>query len=130
MTGTVTVLVVAALLAVIISAVRRAEPGIGGVISVSVTVWLCFVAGAYAVCFKDGLSDITDGRISEILPYLLKSAGIGFLTATVSDICTDLGERSIASAVMTAGKLGILTVCLPLIRKILDTATGYINGQV
>ncbi len=128
MTDVIAVSAAAVILALIISAVKKTEPGIGGVLSVFLTVWLIAVAASLALYFKNGLSGIGEGRIGEYLPYVLKSVGIGFLSQTAADICTDANERSAASGILTAGKLGILTVCLPLIKRILETAIGYING--
>lgn len=128
MTDVIAVSAAAVILVLIISAVKRTEPGIGGVLSVFLTVWLISVAASLALYFKNGLSDIGKGVVGEYLPYVLKSVGIGFLSQTAADICTDANERSAASGILTAGKLGILTVCLPLIKRILDTAMGYING--
>ncbi|MBR6921915.1 MAG: hypothetical protein IKH51_06945 [Clostridia bacterium] len=128
MTDVIAVSAAAVILALIISAVKKTEPGIGGVLSVFLTVWLIAVAASLALYFKNGLAGIGEGRIGEYLPYVLKSVGIGFLSQTAADICTDANERSAASGILTAGKLGILTVCLPLIKRILETAIGYING--
>ncbi len=128
MTDVIAVSAAAVILALIISAVKKTEPGIGGVLSVFLTVWLIAVAASLALYFKNGLAGIGEGRIVEYLPYVLKSVGIGFLSQTAADICTDANERSAASGILTAGKLGILTVCLPLIKRILETAIGYING--
>lgn len=118
----------AVILVLIISAIKKTEPGIGGVLSVFVTVWLVFVSASAALYFKNGLAGVGAGAVGEYLPYVLKSVGIGFLTQTAADICTDANERSAATGIQTAGKLGILTVCLPLIKRILDAAIGYING--
>ena len=128
MTDVIAVSAAAVVLVLIISAVKKTDPGIGGVLSVFLTVWLISVAASLALYFKNGLSDIGKGVAGEYLPYVLKSVGIGFLSQAAADICTDANERSAASGILTAGKLGILTVCLPLIKRILDTAMGYING--
>ena len=118
----------AVILVLIISAVKKTEPGIGGILSVLITVWLSFIAASAALYFKNGLDSFGAGSVREYLPYVLKSVGIGFLSQTAADICTDAGERSAATGILTVGKLGILTVCLPLIKRILDAALGYING--
>lgn len=117
--------VAAVVLALIISSLRRIEPGISGVLSVCATVWLLFIIAQGAVYLKNGFAD-TSG-INAYMPYILKSAGIGFFAQTAADICTDAGERSAGAKIMTIGKLGILTVCLPLVKGLLDTALGYIG---
>ena len=128
MTDVAAVSAAAVILVLIISAIKKTEPGIGGILSVLITVWLVFIAASLAHYFKNGLTGIGEGKVGEYLPYVLKSVGIGFLSQTAADICVDANERSAASGIITAGKLGVLTVCLPLIKKILETALGYING--
>ena len=118
----------AVVLVLITSAIKKAEAGIGGVLSVIITLWLVFISAAAALYFKNGLSGVGTGSVGEYMPYVLKSVGIGFLSQIAADICTDAGERSAATGIQTLGKLGILTVCLPLIKRILETAVGYING--
>ncbi len=128
MTEAAAVCILAASLALLISAVKRIEAGIGGILSVLLSVWLVFLIVQGFLYIKNGLTvPATDG-INEYLPYIFKSAGIGFIAHTAADICKDSGEASAGLKILTAGKLGILTVCLPLIKGVLNTALGYING--
>lgn len=62
---------------------------------------------------------------SGIDPYadvMLRAIGIALLTRICGDVCRDTGEGAVASGVELAGKLAILTLCLPLIREILGYA--------
>ena len=117
----------AAVLALIVSVIKRTEAGVGGVLSVLISVWLIYFIVQGIIYLKNGMS-VSDKYISAYLPFILKSAGIGFISQTAADICRDSGEISAGNKIVTAGKLGILTVCLPLIKQLLDTALGYING--
>lgn len=128
MSDVVAVSAAAVILVLIISAVKKTEPGIGGVLSVFLTVWLIFIAASSALFIKNGLTGIVPSSVGEYFPYVLKSVGIGFLSQIAADVCADAGERSAATGIQTAGKLGILTVCMPLIKRILEAAIGYING--
>ncbi len=130
MSSVVPVCAAAALLALLISSVRRTEPGVGGAMSAAVTVWLSFLIAAGAVYMYGEFSGLSDSGFSEYAPYVLKCAGIGFFCQTAAEICVDSGERAVGSKIMTAGKLGMLAVCLPLVKELLQTALGYINGRV
>ena len=55
---------------------------------------------------------------------LLKVFGISLTIETVSDICRDQGETSIASKVELAGKAEILILCIPLIQRVLEIIKG------
>ncbi len=60
------------------------------------------------------------GELSELGEAALKIIGIGYIFGICADVCTDLGERSLASAVNFAGRIEILTVVLPYFKKILE----------
>ncbi len=120
----------AAALALLIPFVRRAEPGIGGVMSAGVTLWLSFLLTASAACLYGQFGVFRDGAVGEYAPYMLRCAGIGFFCRAASDVCRDSGEASVGDRILTAGKLGMLAVCAPLIKELLERALGYINGAV
>ncbi len=115
------------LIALTVSFIRSTEPKIGAAVSAAVSVLLLFLLADKGAAVKSALSGVAGGRLAEYSPYILKSVCIGFFTQTAYDVCSDSGERGIASKVLTAGKLGILAVCLPLIKALLDTALGYIQ---
>ena len=53
---------------------------------------------------------------------VLKALGVAILVQIASDICRDCGENSAAMGVEMIGKLEILILCLPMIKKIISTA--------
>lgn len=128
MTDVLAVSAAAAALALIASAVKRAEPGAGGMLSAALSVWIAFLTVRGIVWLKNGVAAEIPYGLSGYLPYVFKCAGIGFFSQTAADVCADAGERSAGGRIVTLGKLGILTVCLPLIKSILEAALGYING--
>lgn len=127
MNGLTAVIGAVTVTALTVSFIRNTEARTGAVLSAAVTVFMLFLITNEALNVKNALSGIADGRIGEYAPYIMKSVCIGFFTQTAYDVCCDSGERGIASKVLTAGKLGILTVCLPLIKSIFDTALGYVK---
>ncbi len=127
MTDVFAVSAAAVVLVMIITAIKRTEPGVGGVLSVFLTVWLSYIAVELIINLREGFSLAGDNGVREFLPYVFKAAGIGFLTQTTADVCADMGEGSVGSKIVMMGKLGILTVCLPLIKHILEAALGYIK---
>ena len=65
------------------------------------------------------LSLLDDNR--ELLEYaalVLKATGIAILAQICADICKDAGHASLGDAVMLAGKLEIVLLCLPIIKII------------
>ena len=53
---------------------------------------------------------------------ILRALGVALLVEICADICRDCGENSAASGVQLIGKLEILILCLPMIKKIIGTA--------
>ena len=53
---------------------------------------------------------------------ILRALGVALLVQIASDICRDCGENSAAAGVELIGKLDILILCLPMIKKIITTA--------
>lgn len=54
-------------------------------------------------------------------PYftlVLKSTGVGILTATTADICRDVGEGALAGKVEMAGRVAILLFCIPMMKQL------------
>ncbi|MBO5938186.1 MAG: hypothetical protein J6Q82_01630 [Clostridia bacterium] len=67
-----------------------------------------------------------DGSGSRYMELMLRALGLSFLTALCADLCRDCGESSIAGGVEMAGKLSIVTLCLPLVREILEMASAIL----
>jgi len=83
-----------------------------------------------------GLSRPLISYISSLLsssaaaPYaeiLLRALGVAILTETVSGICRECKETSVASYLEIAGRLEILILCLPLMEEILESVKGLLS---
>jgi len=78
-------------------------------------------------CFSDTLDKVREifsvaGEGDELFgagEYLMKILGIGYLSGICSDVCRELGEAGIASAVTTVARLEAVAVLLPLISEII-----------
>ncbi|MBQ7380717.1 MAG: stage III sporulation AC/AD family protein [Clostridia bacterium] len=67
---------------------------------------------------------------SAAAPYaeiLLRALGVAILTETVSGICRECKETSVASYLEIAGRLEILILCLPLMEEILESVKGLLS---
>ena len=64
---------------------------------------------------------------SEYVETILKGLGIVILTQICSDVCRDSGEGTLATHIETVGKVELLLLCIPLIEKILATATKLLQ---
>ena len=57
--------------------------------------------------------------VKDVGEYLLKILGIGYLSGICSDVCRELGEGGIASAVITVARIESLAVISPLIIEVM-----------
>ena len=65
-------------------------------------------------------------EIAEYALILLKGLGIAYITAITGEICRTSGEGTLAGYVETVGKAELILLCLPLLRKLTETAFRYI----
>lgn len=114
----------AALVGVFLSFILSAMGYRGGrLVSVAASVMLfMFAAGGIGEILSE-LSWISDSAgLGEIAEAALKIVGIGYVAGICYDICLDMGERGVASAVLTVGRVEILLVSTPVISDMLMLA--------
>jgi stage III sporulation protein AD len=58
-------------------------------------------------------------EIERGVTYILKIVGVSYVFGVSSDVCREIGEGGIASAMLTAGRVEILLLSLPVFREIL-----------
>ncbi len=58
---------------------------------------------------------------------LLKISGIAFVTQIGSDVCKDSGSAVLATGVELAGKVVIISLCLPLLRGVVEMAAAMVS---
>lgn len=54
---------------------------------------------------------------------MLKALGIAYISYIGCEVCKSVGESSLSSALELAGKIGIVIICIPVIRQILGWST-------
>ena len=58
---------------------------------------------------------------------LIKALGVGILCQISGDVCSALGEGSVASALELAGTLEILALALPIAAELINTARTLVS---
>lgn len=61
-----------------------------------------------------------DGIDEEYAVAMLKIVGVGYAFGICSDVCRDLGQTSLAGAVCLFGRVEILVISLPFIKRIVE----------
>ena len=92
---------------------------LGVLFTVCAAVWF---AMGYVLNIIDAFEPLVEeaGVDGEYFEILLKALGITYLTSTAEEYCRQCGENAIASQVDLIGRLGIITVSLPLFRAVSD----------
>ncbi len=89
------------------------------------------------IALTDSLMNVSDsvdemmnlaGIEKENVSILMKALGICVVTQFTADICYDNSSSSLAAAVELAGKIGALTLALPMLKSVAQLAIGLING--
>lgn len=82
-----------------------------------------------------GMGRLTEGldisyfgeEVGEAALLLLKIIGISYVFGTAADVCRELGEGGIASAMLVVGRVEILLLILPVLREIIGLGTEYMK---
>jgi hypothetical protein len=67
--------------------------------------------------FSSVLGLLPDGEIGEAAECALRAVGLGYVFGFTSEVCTSLGEGTIASTVTTLGKIEIFALAIPYFEK-------------
>ena len=75
------------------------------------------------VLYIGELFDMLPGVGEENREYavaMLKMVGVGYAFGICSDVCRELGEGTLGSTVCLLGRVEILLICLPFIKRIIE----------
>ncbi len=67
------------------------------------------------------------GELEEAALLLLKIVGISYVFGISADVCREMGESGVASAMLTVGRVEILLLILPTLRKIIGLGIEYMK---
>ena len=70
----------------------------------------------------------TYGVPSELLTVLIKLTGIVYLVQFAADACRDASESAIAGRVELAGRIMIVSLCIPCIKQAMDMIARLMEG--
>lgn len=84
--------------------------------------------GVCVLCIGDVIDMIPGlGNIQkEYTVAMLKMVGVGYAFGICSDVCRELGETSLAGAVCLFGRVEILVISLPFIKRIVEKGVELI----
>ena len=117
------------LTAVIYSFLRNNRPEIAPLAALGgASVILIIIGGRFLEIF-DGADNIMglSGIGKENASILLKALGVFVVSQFAADICYDNSCSSLAAAVELAGRVGALSLAMPMLRAVANLAIGLLN---
>lgn len=123
------ILVIAIVIAVLCMVVKNYKP------EYALVCQLCGVAvigGAVLSCFEEVVDSILDmtaagGLDSSFVELLLKALGVSVMTDIASNVCKDSGNNTLSSGVELFGKTIIVFMSLPMLKKLIEAAAGFVK---
>ena len=114
------------LVAVVLLRGMRAEyAAFAGIIT---GILLLFTVLAEFSSVMDLVEEMTEKTgFSLYFEVILKAMGLGILAEVTADICRDNGATAIASKVEFGGKMAILSLSLPILRKLIDLIAEFLS---
>ena len=98
---------------------------------------LCALCGGVVILFfvfgslSDSVLAIRDmvglSGISEYSSVMFRALGISLVASIGADACRESGAASLASKVELAGRVLILSLCIPLLRELISLAVGVLR---
>lgn len=108
--------------------IRQLRPEYAPPLSLSLAIFVSLAALASLIPLINYLNEMALDGFGDYLPYLFKSMGISFLTATASDLCRDCGENAVAARLELLGKCEIAALSLPLLDELLTLAVSLMQS--
>lgn len=123
------IIIVAVLIAILSMLVRHYKPEYALVVQLAgVAVILLYAVNSFDSVLSSLQSMISSSGLDEsFLEILLKALLISVLTDIASSVCKDSGNNTLSNAVELLGKTLIVVMALPLIKKLAESAIGFIN---
>ena len=108
---------------------KHTRPEFSPIVSAAASVILLSSAIITLSPLADYIRSLTENTVfGGYVGVLLKSLGITLASSSVSDICRDMGEGSIASKVELAAKAEIMLLSMPLVERMIKLCTGLLAG--
>ena len=96
-----------------------------------VTLSLVVIFSLLADALGQILSSVTNVAslegISDCAKSAIKAVGVGYVLGFASDICDELGEKGLSSAVSIAARIEIFLIALPYFEKVIRLGVDFIK---
>lgn len=100
---------------------------VGGGIVVFALVVSCI--GEQILLIKSVVDKVPDdsGTMEKSFSLMLKALGIALVSKLGSDICRDCGEGTLAGGIESAGRVAIISLCIPVVSELCELAVKILE---
>lgn len=109
--------------------VKNMKSEIGHLISISGVILILTAIIPYIITIVKTMYDfarISQGGESFLTP-ILKITGIAYISQIGSELCTDCGEKALSSHILTAGKIAITVITIPIAKEAFEKIIGILS---
>lgn len=89
-------------------------------VSLTAIIMMIGLVGSLSKVFDPILNIAKDVGIGEVADKSLRAVGLGYVFGFTSEICSSLGETTLASIVLTVGRVEIFLIALPYFVKTVE----------
>ena len=116
--------IVGVVIAIVVMVVKDIKPGIAVLVSVAGGVCLLIIVLPYMQNVYSLIRELSEksGMSSDMISSLVKISGIAIVTEFAAGVCADSGEGCLGEKIQFAGKLAILSACVPVISTVFKIA--------
>ncbi len=116
--------------ALIYALIRQIKPEFAPLVALGGVAAVLVILADSLLGVSGSIGDMVNlaGIEKENVSILMKALGICIVTQFAADICYDNSCSSMAAAVELAGKIGAISLALPMIKTVAELAIGLING--
>ena len=109
--------------------VKNAKSEIGQLISIAGTIVIMTAILPYIITIVQAMYEFAEkSPLGEsFLSPILKITGISYICQTGSELCLDIGEKTLSSRVLTAGKIAITIITLPIAKECFEKIMGILS---
>ncbi len=127
MTGPIEIAGMGILVAFLCFALR--ESGFGAHRAVGLVGAVCLFAAAIGGIGRimTALVPCEGEKMGELVSLVMRIIGVGYVFGICADVCRDVGEGSVANAVLAVGRVEILLLSLPALRYVTELVGGMMG---
>ncbi|MBQ3022629.1 MAG: hypothetical protein IJD91_04835 [Clostridia bacterium] len=117
------------MISIIALTVKNMKSEIGQLISIAGVVLVVSAIIPYVITVVKSMYDFAKMSPAgeNFLMPILKITGIAYISQIGSELCTDSGEKALASHIQTAGKIAITVITIPIAKEAFSKIIGILS---